>query len=153
MEMQIRLDDLSDPRIAAFLQEHIRDMRAVSPPQSKHALDLEGLKRPEIRFWSGWIGPELVACAALKQLDATHGELKSMRTSSGHRRQGLAQAMLLHVLERARSAGLRRVSLETGSMPFFEPARRLYQRHGFVPCEPFADYRPDPNSVFLTRVV
>ena len=148
--MSIRLDDLGDPRIAAFLQEHIGDMRSVSPPQSKHALDLAGLRRPEIRFWSVWQGESLVACAALKRLDARHGELKSMRVAPQARRQGLARVVLLHVLDQARAAGMQRVSLETGSMPFFVPARALYAAHGFTPCAPFGDYRSDPNSVFMT---
>lgn len=147
----IRLDDLSDPRIAVFLQEHISDMRAVSPPESKHALDLDGLRRPEIRFWSVWQGETLVACAALKRLAAWHGELKSMRVAPQSRGQGLARVVLLHVMEQARAAGMQRVSLETGSMPFFVPARALYAAHGFTPCEPFGDYRSDPNSVFMTR--
>lgn len=151
--MLIRLDDLRDPRIAAFLEEHLRDMRAVSPPESKHALDLAGLRRPEIRFWSAWQGDTLLGCVALKRLDAAHGELKSMRVAPQARRQGLARLLLLHVLEQARAAGLARISLETGSMAFFAPARALYAAHGFVQCMPFADYREDPNSVFMTRAL
>ena len=148
--LDIRLDDLTDPRIAAFLEQHIRDMRAVSPPESKHALDLAGLRRPDIRFWSAWLDGELAGCVALRQLDAQHGELKSMRTAPSLRRRGLARSLLLHAMEQARAAGLRRVSLETGSMPFFAPARALYRAHGFVPCGPFGDYREDPNSVFMS---
>ncbi len=147
--LDVRLDDLSDPRIADFLEQHLRDMRAVSPPESKHALDLDGLRRPDIRFWSAWLDGELAGCVALRRLDAHHGELKSMRTAPQLRRQGLARNLLLHVLEQARAAGLRRVSLETGAMPFFAPARALYRAHGFVPCAPFGDYREDPNSVFM----
>lgn len=150
LRFDIRLDDLRDPRIAAFLEQHIDDMRAVSPPESKHALDLEGLRRPDIRFWSGWQGDELVGCVALRRLDAWHGELKSMRTAPQLRRQGLARSLLLRVLEQARAAGLRRLSLETGSMAFFAPARTLYAAHGFARCAPFGDYREDPNSVFMT---
>ena len=149
MPLDIRLDDLSDPRIAAFLEQHIRDMRAVSPPVSEDALDLAGLCRAGIRFWSAWLDGELAGCVALRQLDAHHGELKSMRTAPALRRQGLARSLLLHAMAQARAAGLRRVSLETGSMPFFAPARALYRAHGFVPCGPFADYREDPNSVFM----
>jgi putative acetyltransferase len=153
MLTEIRLDDLRDPRIAAFLEEHLQDMRAVSPPESKHALDLDGLRRPEIRFWSAWQGDTLMGCVALKRLDAAHGELKSMRVAPQVRRQGLARELLLHVLEQARAAGMARISLETGSMAFFAPARALYAAHGFVACAPFADYRPDPHSVFMTRAV
>jgi putative acetyltransferase len=150
MQTEIRLDDLRDARIAAFLQEHIQDMRAVSPPESKHALDLDGLRRPEIRFWSAWQGAVLVGCAALQQLDAGHGELKSMRIAPQVRGQGLAHMMLRHVLAQARRAGMVRVSLETGAMDFFAPARALYAAHGFSCCAPFGSYRSDPNSVFMT---
>jgi len=149
-EPDIRTDDLSDPRIAAFLDQHIHDMRVVSPPQSKHALDLAGLRRPDIRFWSAWNGAALVGCVALRRLDAQHGELKSMRTAPQLRRQGLARSMLVHVLSQAKASGLRRVSLETGTMAFFAPARALYVAHGFISCAPFGDYRADPNSVFMT---
>lgn len=149
--MDIRVDDLAGPEIAAFLADHIRDMRSVSPPESKHALDLEGLKKPEITFWTVWDDRELIGCGALKELDATHGEIKSMRTSRSHRRSGVATFVLRHILGEARRRGYTRVSLETGSMPFFEPARRLYRSHGFRDTGPFADYRPDPNSVFMTK--
>jgi putative acetyltransferase len=149
--MEIRVDDLTGPEIAAFLEEHIRDMRSVSPPESKHALDLEGLKKPEITFWTVWDDHQLVGCGAIKELDPSHGEIKSMRTSSSHRRKGVAAFVLQHILMVARERGYRRVSLETGSMPFFEPARRLYTSHGFEDCAPFANYREDPNSVFFTK--
>lgn len=149
--MNIRVDDLTSPEIAAFLEEHIKDMRSVSPPESKHALDLAGLRRPEITFWTVWDGADLIGCGALKELDATHGEIKSMRTGAGHRGRGVAAAMLQHILTEAESRGYRRVSLETGAMPFFEPAHRLYARFGFERCGPFATYREDPNSVFMTK--
>lgn len=153
MTVDLRLDDLTDPRIAVFLEEHIRDMRAISPPESKHALDLDGLRRPDIRFWSAWDGTNLVGCVALKLLDEGHGELKSMRTAAGVRRTGVGVMLLEHAMAQARVLGLRRLSLETGSMPFFAPARALYAAHGFVPSEPFGNYRADPNSVFMTRAL
>ena len=149
--MEIRRDDLTGREIAAFLEEHIRDMRSVSPPESKHALDLEGLRQPEITFWTVWEGEQLVGCGAIKELDATHGEIKSMRTSASHRRQGVATFVLQHILRVARERGYQRLSLETGSMPFFEPARRLYRGHGFRDCQPFARYKEDPNSVFMVK--
>lgn len=149
--MHIRLDDLNGPEIAAFLSEHIQDMKAISPPESKHALDLEGLRKPGITFWTAWEDGLLVGCAAIKELDSRHGEIKSMRTSASHRRTGVATSMLQHILREAQARGYERVSLETGSMPFFEPARRLYKAHGFSECGPFADYRLDPNSVFMTK--
>jgi putative acetyltransferase len=150
MNAHIRLDDLSDPRIAEFLEEHLTEMRSVSPPESVHALDLARLRQPEITFWSAWSGSDLVGCAALKRLDAKHAELKSMRTSSRHRRQGVGKLILEHVLSEARRLGYLRMSLETGSMAFFEPAHALYASYGFVRCAPFANYREDPNSVCMT---
>jgi putative acetyltransferase len=149
--VNIRPDDLRGPEIASFLEEHIQDMRSVSPPESKHALDLEGLRRPEISFWIVWDGRKIAGCGALKELDAEHAELKSMRTSLRHRRSGVASLLMTHIIETSRARGYGRLSLETGSMPFFEPARRLYAKFGFLPCGPFADYRPDPNSVFMSR--
>lgn len=153
MNVDIRVDDLSDPRIAALLQEHLDDMYRTSPPESVHALDLSGLKKPEITFWSVWNGSELVGCGALKHLDAEHAELKSMRTPNAYRRRGLGKIILEHILKEAKQRGYRRMSLETGSMEFFEPARRLYASYGFVPCTPFADYWNDPNSFFMTRTL
>lgn len=153
--LRIRLDDLSDPRIATFLQEHLADMRRISPPESVHALDLDGLRRPEIRFWSAWVdtpdGDRLAGTAALKRLDAGHAELKSMRTAAALRGQGIAARMLAHVLGAARTAGHTRISLETGSQPFFASARALYARHGFEDCAPFGSYTLDPASHFMTR--
>jgi putative acetyltransferase len=155
--LRIRLDDLSDPRIATFLQEHLADMRRISPPESVHALDLDGLRRPEIRFWSAWVdtpdGDHLAGTAALKRLDAGHAELKSMRTAADLRGQGIAARMLAHVLGAARTAGHTRISLETGSQPFFAPARALYARHGFEDCAPFGSYTLDPASHFMTRTL
>ncbi|WOJ94504.1 GNAT family N-acetyltransferase [Congregibacter variabilis] len=148
--MEIRLDDLSDPRIEAFLEEHLEDMRSVSPPESKHALDLAGLKSPQVSFWSMWDEQVLVACGALKYLDDAHAEVKSMRVSTARRGQGLASQLLSHMLEEAVSRGYQRVSLETGSMEFFEPARVLYKSFGFRYCAPFANYTEDPHSVFMS---
>ncbi|GAA5482742.1 GNAT family N-acetyltransferase [Haloferula sargassicola] len=151
--MEIIVDDLSGPEIAAFLEEHIRDMRAVSPPESKHALDLEGLRTAEITFWTLWHDEMIAGCCALKQLDDRHGEIKSMRTSGALRRQGIAARLLDHLIREAGMRGYGRLSLETGAMDFFEPARRLYRKFGFEPCGPFATYKEDPNSVFFTKVL
>ena len=150
---RIVVDDLSGPADARFLQEHIDSMRAVSPPESMHALDLAGLRRPEITFWSMWDGDDLVGCAALKELDPTHAEIKSMRTAPDRTRQGLASTLLSHVVTEARRRGYTRLSLETGSFPFFAAARALYERWGFEYCPPFADYRLDSHSVYMTRAL
>jgi putative acetyltransferase len=126
-------------------------MRATSPPESKHALDLEGLKNSDITFWTVWDGETLVGCGAIKELDAQHAEVKSMRTASSHRGKGIASRLLQHVISEAKQRGYRRLSLETGSMPFFKPARLLYSKFGFVPCAPFSTYKEDTNSVFMTK--
>ena len=148
--MDIRPDDLSGPAIRELLEEHLRGMRSISPPESVHALDLEGLRRPEITFWTVWSGDELLGCGALKELDARHGEIKSMRTALRARRAGVARALLEHIAEVARSRRYARLSLETGSQQAFEPARRLYEGFGFRYCPPFEGYVEDPNSVFMT---
>lgn len=151
--MHIRIDDLRGPEIQALLEEHLQDMRRISPPESVHALDLDGLRRPEITFWTAWAGTELVGCGALKMLDAAHGEIKSMRVSGTRRRSGAGRAMLHHIVNEARHRGLKRLSLETGSQPEFAPARRLYASAGFAECGPFATYALDPHSVFMTRTL
>jgi putative acetyltransferase len=153
LTMNITVDDLSGPEIAAFLEEHIQEMRAVSPPESTHALDLAGLRRPGITFWTLWQNAHVAGCCALKQLDVQHGELKSMRTSRTLRRQGIGARLLEHVIREAKTRGYRRLSLETGAMEFFAPARSLYRKFGFEPCGPFAAYKEDPNSAFFTKVI
>ncbi len=149
--MDIRLDDLSSAEIRALLEEHLRCMHSLSPPESVHALDLEALRRPDISFWTIWSNQQLLGCGGLKALSPRHGEVKSMRTSRAHRRQGVARAILVHIIGEARSRSYERLSLETGSMPAFEPARRLYASFGFEYCPPFDKYVEDPNSVFMTR--
>jgi putative acetyltransferase len=149
--MNIKIDDLKGPEVYELLQEHLRNMRLHSPPESIHALDLEGLRKPEITFWTVWENDKLLGCGALKELDSGHGEIKSMRTSSSHLRKGVAKNLLHHIIEEARQRGYRRLSLETGSAEAFEPARQLYAAFGFVYCGPFAEYVEDPFSVFMTR--
>lgn len=151
--MEIVVDDLSGPRIAEFLQEHVDEMKSISPPESKHALDLDGLRKPEITFWSMMDGDTVVGCGALKELDPGHGEIKSMRTARSNKKSGVASRILRHMIEEARRRGYSRLSLETGSDDFFAPARGLYLKHGFEVCEPFAGYREDPHSVFMTKVL
>lgn len=152
-DLIIRVDDLAGPEIHALLEEHLRDMHRISPRESVHALDLDGLRQPGITFWTVWSGCDLLGCGALRELDTRHGEVKSMRTATAHRRRGVARAMLLHVIDEATRRGYERLSLETGSQPAFEPARRLYASFGFEFCGPFEGYVEDPNSVFMTRRV
>lgn len=149
--MEIKVDDLTGPEIAALIGEHLHSMTLHSPPESIHALDLDRLKKPGITFWSAWEQEELLGCGALKELDPQHGEIKSMKTAKAHLRKGVARRILAHIVEEAKRRGYRRVSLETGSMEAFDPARRLYESFGFDYCEPFADYEEDPNSVFMTK--
>lgn len=148
--MDIRIDDLQGNAIIALLREHKADLALHSPPDSCHALDLNGLRRAEVTFWSVWEAAELLGCGALKELDSAHGEIKSMRTVRGHARRGVATRLMGHILQEARRRGYRRLSLETGSMAVFEPARALYGRFGFEACGPFADYAEDPYSMFMT---
>jgi putative acetyltransferase len=149
--MLIRPDDLTGPEIRALLEEHLRHMHEISPAESVHALDLAGLRRPEITFWTVWSGGELLGCGALKELDPAHGEVKSMRTAAAHRGKGVGRAMLEHILAEARARRYARLSLETGAPAAFVPARRLYESFGFAYCGPFADYPvDDPNSVFMS---
>lgn len=150
MVMDIRIDDLQGDEVIALLLEHKADLAQHSPPESCHALDLESLRAPEVTFWSVWEDGELTGCGALKQHDATHGEIKSMRTVPGHLRKGVAAGLMRHILQEARRRQYRRLSLETGSMEVFEPARALYERFGFEQCGPFADYVEDPYSMFMT---
>jgi len=149
--MEIRVDDLRGQEIIELLQEHLRCMARVSPPQSRHALNLNGLRMPEITFWTVWNGSDLAGCGALKELDPTHGEIKSMRTAYMYQRKGVASRMLQHIISEAKRRGYHKLSLETGSMDYFDPARRLYSSFGFNFCGPFGSYLEDPNSVFMTR--
>lgn len=148
--MLIRIDDLRGPEIAALLRTHLDNSALHSPPESAHALDLDALRRPEITFWTAWEGDGLMGCGALKQLDASHGEVKSMHTAERFRRRGVAEALLRTIVAESRQRGYRRLSLETGSMDAYAPARALYARHGFVECGPFAGYALDPHSTFMT---
>lgn len=152
-KIEIKFGTLDHPKIAEFLKEHIEEMQSVSPPESKHALDLAGLKKPDITFWSMWLDVDLVGCGAIRELDEKHGEIKSMRVCATKRGSGLGSVLLEYILKVARSRGYARVSLETGAMPYFEPARCLYKKHGFSVCAPFAGYKPDPNSVFMSLAI
>jgi len=150
--MRIIEDDLTGTAIHELLQEHLDNLTEHSPPESIHALDLDGLRAADVTFWSVWDGDELMGCGALKELDSFHGEIKSMRTATAHLRKGVARQMLLHIIEIAQQRGYQKLSLETGSMAAFQPAHQLYKRFGFQECSPFADYKEDPNSIFMTKV-
>lgn len=148
--MLIAPDEPLRPDVLALLEGHLADMRATSPPESVHALDPSALTASRVTFWSAREEGDLLGCAALADLGGGEGEVKSMRTAPASRGRGVAAALLGHLLETARERGYARVNLETGSQDFFAPARRLYARHGFAVCGPFASYREDPHSTFMT---
>ena len=148
-----QLDDLSGPKTRALIARHLAGMHQNSPAESVHALDVSGLQRPGVTFWSAWLGEEIVCCGALKVIDHDRGELKSMRVSDAFLGRGFGWAMLEHLVAQARAQGLRSLWLETGSSPAFVPAQRLYQSAGFVRCGPFEGYTDDPFSVFMMRTL
>ena len=149
--IRIGRDDPARDDVRRLLAGHLADMFATSPAESVHALDHAALSGPGITFWTAREGTELLGCAALKEIGPGEGEIKSMRTDAHARGRGIATLLLAHILGEARDGGYTRLSLETGSQEFFAPARRLYLRHGFEECAPFAGYAPDPNSIFMTR--
>ena len=148
--MKIQRGGLDDPQVRELVETHQHQARIETAPGSNHALDLKGLKGSEVEFWSMWENGDLVAIGAMQRLSADHYEIKSMHTIRNKRRGGIGSKMLLHIIDFARAEGAKRLSLETGSWEYFQPARALYSKHGFVECEPFADYVLDPNSVFMT---
>jgi putative acetyltransferase len=152
--LYIKIDDLKGREIQVLLKEHFEEMHQNSPPDSCHVLELEQLRKPDITFWSAWSdGGELLGCGALKELDSLHGEIKSMRTVTIQRGRGVATALLSQILNEAKRRNYKRVSLETGSMDSFVPARNLYAKFGFKECPPFGDYVEDPYSTFMTREI
>jgi putative acetyltransferase len=149
--MRFEEGNFEHPQVVALLDAHVTRARAETGRGSAHALDLSGLKRPDIRFWTLWQDETVVGMGALKVLSADHGEIKSMHTAERARGQGVGFTMLTRIIEEAGMMGISRLSLETGAWDYFKPARAFYRRHGFVECAPFGDYKPDPNSVFMTR--
>jgi putative acetyltransferase len=149
--IEIRLDDLSGAEVRALIRSHLDGMHETSPPESVHALDLEGLRHPSITFWSAWVDGRLAGIAALKAIDADRGELKSMRVDDRFRGSGVGRTLLRHIMAEARHRGMTSLWLETGSPDDFVPAQRLYESEGFRRCGPFEGYADDPFSVFMTR--
>lgn len=149
--MEIRIDDLKGPEVAQLLQEHHQDMLDHTPAESVHSLDISRLQAPDVTFWSAWIDGELAGCGAIKVIEAGHAELKSMRTSSTHLRQGVAQRLLKHIITSAQQQGITKMSLETGTPDSFIPAQKLYRDFGFNECAPFSDYCEDPYSLYMTK--
>jgi putative acetyltransferase len=148
--IDIRPGNLDDPRILALLDVHLALARAVSPPESTHTFDAGGLSGPGISFWAAWDGDALLGFGALAELAPDHGEVKSMHVAEVARGRGVGGAILRFIQREAQARGYRRLSLETGAMDYFAPARAMYRRHGFRDCDPFGRYRPDQNSQFMT---
>jgi putative acetyltransferase len=148
--IRITQGDVADPRVLALIETHVSLARGSTAPDSAHALDITGLQSPDVELYTLWDDDVPVAIGALKHLSPDHGEVKSMFADPSARRRGTGSAMLAHIIATAKERGMSRLSLETGSWEYFAPARAFYQRHGFRECEPFAQYVPDPNSVFMT---
>lgn len=153
VDYRIVEDDLWEPEIVELLQLHLTEAHRVSPPGSVHAMSIERLREPDVTFWSVWDGDTLAACGALKELDSTHGEIKSMRAAPAYLGKGAGRAVLEHIIAEAEDRGYKRVSLETGRTEDFLPARRLYEAYGFEPCAPFADYVLDDFSMCMSRAL
>ena len=136
-----------------LLTKHFIELRAASPEGSAHVLDIPGLKIPSIKFWSLWQNKKLMGCGALKFLEEDHGEFKSIRVHDDFRNQGYGIRVINHLIGEAKKLNIERISIETGSGKFFEPARKLFKRCNFKPCEPFAHYKEDINSIYLTKLI
>ena len=148
--MEVRRDDPCSPAVAPLMALHLAQARGSTPAENAHAMDGAALAEPSITFWTAWNGDALAGFVALKQLDATHGEVKSMRTHPDHLRRGVAATLLAHLLAEAKARGYTRLSLETGTAPMFGPANRLYEAHGFVDGPVFGGYPPSPHNRFMT---
>jgi putative acetyltransferase len=149
-EDHIAIDDPRAADVRSLLAVHLTFARSQTPPEDAHAMDVDGLLGPAVTFFSYRAGGTLLAVGALKELDPQHAEIKSMHTAEAARGRGLGRKMLEHLIAVARERGYLRLSLETGSMESFAPARSLYARAGFEPCAPFGDYRHSPNSTYMT---
>ena len=143
-------NNFEDPKVNELLNKHFIELRSVSPKGSTHVLDIPGLKIPSIKFWSLWENNNLVGCGALKFLEDNHGEFKSIRISDKYRNKGLGKKIIDYLIEEAKNLNIKKISVETGTGNFFEPARKLFKKCGFKPCDPFAHYKEDPNSCYFT---
>ena len=141
------------PEVNELLNKHFIELRAASPEGSAHVLDIPGLKVTSIKFWSLWENDKLIGCGALKFLDKDHGEFKSIRVHNDYRNRGNGIKVIKHLIEEAKKLNIKRISIETGAGKFFEPARKLFQKCDFKPCEPFAHYKKDINSLYLSKLI
>lgn len=148
--MEIVEDDLSSGPVLELLAQHLESMARVSPPECVHALTVDGLRAPDVTFWTAWENAQLLGCGALREIDTRHGEIKSMKTAPAHLRRGVAAALLQHLINESRARAYQRLSLETGFGPAFQAADALYRRFGFHYCGPFGDYPEHPFTRFMT---
>ena len=146
-------NNFDNPSVNTLLHYHFYQLRSNSPEGSTHVLDIEGLKIPSIKFWSIWEENKLIGCGALKFLEKSHGEFKSIRIHDSFRNQGNGIKIIHHLINEAKKLEIKRISVETGAGKFFEPARKLFKKCNFVPCEPFAHYKIDVNSIYLTKLI
>ena len=146
-------NNFDNPKVNTLLHYHFYQLRSNSPEGSTHVLDIEGLKVPSIKFWSIWEDDKLIGCGALKFLEKNHGEFKSIRIHDNFRKQGQGIIVINHLIKEAQKLKIKRLSIETGAGDFFIPARKLFKKTGFVVCEPFAHYKEDINSVYLTKLI
>ena len=145
--------NFDEPLVHKLLTMHFVELRAASPEGSAHVLDIPGLKVPSIKFWSLYNNDQLMGCGALKFLDKGHGEFKSIRIHDNFRKKGHGAIVINHLISEAKKLDIKRLSIETGAGDFFIPARKLFKSCGFEPCEPFAHYKEDINSVYLTKLI
>ena len=145
--------NFDNPKVHELLSKHFVELRAASPKSSTHVLDIPGLKVSSIKFWSLWKNDELMGCGALKFLNKEHGEFKSIRVHDHFRKKGCGIKIINHLIEEARKLKIIRLSIETGAGKFFEPARKLFYKCNFEPCKPFAQYKEDKNSIYLTKLI
>jgi putative acetyltransferase len=136
-----------------LLQKHFIELKAASPKGSAHVLDISGLKVPSIKFWSLWENDQLMGCGALKFLEKGHGEFKSIRVHDNFRKKGNGIKIINHLIYEAKKLDVKRLSIETGAGKFFIPARKLFNNCDFKPCPPFAHYKEDTNSLYLTKLL
>ena len=141
------------PKVNELLTKHFIELRAASPEGSAHVLDIPGLKVSSIKFWSLWSDDKLIGCGALKFINSQHGEFKSIRVHDDFRNKGNGIKVINHLIFEAKKQGIKRISIETGAGKFFEPARKLFKKCNFEPCKPFAHYKEDVNSLYLTKLI
>ena len=145
--------NFDNPEVNELLKNHFIELRAASPEGSAHVLDIPGLKIDSIKFWSLWENDKLMGCGALKFIDQKHGEFKSIRVHQNFRNKGYGIKIINHLIEEAKKLNIERISLETGAGEFFDPARKLFKKCNFLPCDPFAHYKKDRNSIYLTKII